>query len=316
MDAHRWLAGRTRGRAVAAGLCLGLLAGSLLLVGPRAPVQAGTETGTCTLTVRTVDGQSADSVMANPYEHILVEGSGWLPNSLAMLDVGGFMQWDWEYAPDVTVLPIDADGSPQNMELQSERHYGTFVWRASQAAPACVQEVSVTVLPLADVRCCTHKLAIQWLYLNGITTGCAPDLFCPYGLVTRGQMATFLARALDLPPTDTDYFTDDETNKHEANINRLREADITFGCAPELYCPDGLVTRAQMASFLVRAFDLPSTDTDYFTDDETSTHEANINRLRAAGITFGCVDEGPTDFCPDGLVTRRQMASFLYRAMN
>ena len=68
-----------------------------------------------------------------------------------------------------------------------------------------------------------------------------------------------------------------------------------------------------MATFLVRGFHLPTTGTDYFTDDEGNTHEANINRLRASGITFGC---GGSNYCPNGLVTRGQMAAFLYRAMN
>ena len=34
----------------------------------------------------------------------------------------------------------------------------------------------------------------------GITTGCGPSLYCPGSGVTREQMATFLARALHLPP--------------------------------------------------------------------------------------------------------------------
>jgi hypothetical protein len=125
-------------------------------------------------------------------------------------------------------------------------------------------------------------------------------------------MATFLVRALNLPTTSTDYFTDDEGNTHENSINRLRAAGITSGCGGTRFCPDGIVTRGQMASFLVRGFDLPATGTDYFTDDEGNTHEANINRLRASAITFGC---GGTNFCPNGSVTRGQMAAFLHRAV-
>jgi hypothetical protein len=158
-----------------------------------------------------------------------------------------------------------------------------------------------------------HKFEadIRWLYTTGITSGCTPDRFCPDGLVTRGQMATFLSRALDLPPTSRDYFIDDETSKHESSINRLRAAGITFGCAPDRFCPTGVVTRAQMASFLVRAFDLSTTSTDYFTDDDANRHEPNINALRAARITYGC---SSTRYCPDGAVTRGQMAAFLHRA--
>ena len=37
-----------------------------------------------------------------------------------------------------------------------------------------------------------------------------------------------------------------------------------------------------MASFLVRALGLPATGSDFFTDDESSVHESDINRLAAA----------------------------------
>jgi hypothetical protein len=67
-----------------------------------------------------------------------------------------------------------------------------------------------------------------------------------------------------------------------------------------------------MASFLSRAFDLASTGTDYFTDDEGLTHEAAINRLAASGITSGCATGR---YCPSGIVTRGQMAAFLRRAL-
>lgn len=73
------------------------------------------------------------------------------------------------------------------------------------------------------------------------------------GSVTRAQMATFLTRALGLRPSTTDYFTDDAGNKHEANINRLRAVGITYGCSPTRFCPDGTVTRGQMAAFIHRA---------------------------------------------------------------
>jgi hypothetical protein len=153
---------------------------------------------------------------------------------------------------------------------------------------------------------------IAWLADNGITVGCTPTAFCPRGAVTRAEMASFLTRALDLPATATDFFTDDESSTHEDSINRLRAAGITTGCTPTRFCPTEHVSRAQMASFLRRAFDLPPAAEDYFTDDESSTHEDSINRLRAALITYGCA---PDTFCPNASVTREQMGAFLRRAM-
>ena len=128
-------------------------------------------------------------------------------------------------------------------------------------------------------------------------------------------MATFLARALNLPPGSQDYFTDDNGSSHETNINALRRARITQGCNSEgtRYCPDQPVTRAQMATFLARALVLPAAEQDYFTDDNGSSYEANINALRRAGITRGC---DTALYCPDRPVTRAQMATFLARALN
>jgi glucose/arabinose dehydrogenase len=154
---------------------------------------------------------------------------------------------------------------------------------------------------------------IGWLVTNGITTGCAtdPPSFCPTSPVTRAQMASFLVRALDLAPATTDHFVDDETSIHEADINALADAGITAGCGGDRYCPAHPVTRAEMASFLVRAYDIAPSSTDAFTDDETSLHEASIDAIAAAGITTGCT---ATTYCPTSPVTRAQMAAFLHRA--
>ena len=66
-------------------------------------------------------------------------------------------------------------------------------------------------------------------------------------------MATFLARALQLPAADRDYFGDDDGNTHEDNINRLAQAGLTQGCTTNnRYCPQDIVNRAQMATFLAR----------------------------------------------------------------
>jgi hypothetical protein len=170
----------------------------------------------------------------------------------------------------------------------------------------------IPAFPLVDARFSTFKLGIEWVYGQGITVGCSAERYCPDDAVTRGQMATFLVRALNLPATSTDYFTDDETSSHEASINRVRAAGITSGCTATTYCPEAIVTREQMATFLAKGFNLPVTATDYFTDDETSSHEANINKVRAAGITSGCT---ATTYCPKADVTRGQMAAFLRRAL-
>jgi hypothetical protein len=167
--------------------------------------------------------------------------------------------------------------------------------------------------PFTDADDSTFRSDILWAWDRGITAGCRSTNYCPSSTVTREQMASFLQRALRLPAASRDYFTDDETSQHEGAINALAASGITGGCGTRRYCPRATVTREQMASFLVRAFHLPGTSRDFFTDDESSQHEQSINALAAAGITGGC---SATRFCPRASVTRGQMAAFLHRAFD
>ena len=154
----------------------------------------------------------------------------------------------------------------------------------------------------------------------GITKGCnsAGTRFCPAGAVTRGEMAAFLRRSLSLPATTTDRFSDDDFSQFEADINAIAESGITNGCDPEAtnhYCPRADVTRGEMAAFLRRALDLPASATDWFTDDDSSPFEADINVIADAGITKGCSLQPTASYCPTGAVTRGEMAAFLRRSL-
>jgi hypothetical protein len=143
---------------------------------------------------------------------------------------------------------------------------------------------------------------------------CEPGLPCAEDLVVRDEMADFLSRAFELEPvTGEDFFTDIAGNQYRGSINAVAEAGLTVGCEPTLYCPDGEVTREQMASFIQRAFNLPPSDTDFFTDDDDSIHENAINAVAAAGVAAAC--DG-TNFCPQDIVTRGEMAGYLHRALN
>ena len=106
----------------------------------------------------------------------------------------------------------------------------------------------------ADDDASSHESDINRIASAGITVGCDATRFCPRGVVAREQMATFLSRAAELAATTTDFFTDDETSKHESAINRLAAAHITAGCTATTFCPRSPVTRGQMAAFLHRAF--------------------------------------------------------------
>jgi hypothetical protein len=121
------------------------------------------------------------------------------------------------------------------------------------------------------------------------------------------------------PAVAVGTFDDDDGNIHEANIEKIASLGITKGCNPptnNLYCPDDLVTREQMASFLVRTFDLPSAPPGQFTDTSASVHAADIDALAASGVTKGCDPPANTNYCPTQHVTRGQMAAFMARGLD
>lgn len=162
-----------------------------------------------------------------------------------------------------------------------------------------------------------HEGYIEAIAAEGITAGCdaSGTLYCPSGVVTRAQMATFLTRALGLPASTTDWFPDDNGSVHEPNINAIADAGISLGRTDGTYGPNEAVLRGQMASFLARAFPgLDAPTMDYFTDDDGITHEDAINTVAENGITFGC-DQSGTLYCPYDAVRRDQMATFLGRAL-
>ena len=163
-----------------------------------------------------------------------------------------------------------------------------------------------------DVIGSPHIDDITWLHYAGISLGCGGGSYCPTPSVSRAEMASFLARARGLPASATDYFSDDNGNIHEGNINAVAQAGITLGCGGGNYCPDSPVTRDEMASFLARAMSLPAPTQDWFWDDAGNIHEGNINAVADAGITLGC---GGGAYCPGSPTTREQMASFIRRAL-
>ena len=117
-----------------------------------------------------------------------------------------------------------------------------------------------------------------------------------------------------LSPWPGSRFIDTYNSIHEAAIDTLAAADVAQGCDPYRFCPAEELTRGQFASLLARAFrDLvPGDASDYFSDDDGSTHETAINALAAAGVISGC---GPGSFCPDEELTRGQMTTMLARAL-
>jgi hypothetical protein len=291
-----------------------LIAAALLLFSTASSPPSAAAAEGCDVKASLVDGPQTDDVLdVREWEDFVIWGSGYPADSTVTLV---FESVDGSTPIDVTTDALGEFAEPFFFERGSA---GTTWSVQPQPDPLelcpVLDAVGLEVLPASpftDTADHVFDIEVSWLYQVGITNGCSADRFCPDAPVTREQMASFLSRALGLPAAGADYFTDDEASFHEPDINRLAEAGITNGCGAGIYCPTSLVTREQMASFLARAFALPPSATDYFTDDEASFHEADINRLAEAGLTNGC---GAGRYCPTQFVTRGQMAAFLYRAI-
>ena len=141
-----------------------------------------------------------------------------------------------------------ADGRFCPEEAVTRAEMAAFLVRAFDLPPAQNAE------PYDDDDGHLFEPEIETLYVNGITTGCAPHRFCPEEAVTRAEMAAFLARVLRLPlATGGSTFDDDDGHFLEAEISALAASGITSGCSETSFCPDELVTRGEMAAFLIRS---------------------------------------------------------------
>ena len=142
-----------------------------------------------------------------------------------------------------------------------------------------------------------HRRGVQALAAEGVFEGteCAPGRFCPREPLPRWIMVVWLVRILDgadpQSAPDAGFADVDPGQWWAPHVNRLFELGVTKGCRtdPLRYCPSRAVNRAQMASFLARAFSLPPGPPAGFADvDPQGVHSANIDALATAGITVGC----------------------------
>jgi hypothetical protein len=172
-----------------------------------------------------------------------------------------------------------------------------------------------------------HSAAIDCLSWWGVTQGVGDGRYAPRQVVTRDQMASFIARWIDsasqrgtsarpLPPAGRHHFSDVSPDSvHADAINRLAEVGIVEGRSSDRYAPREPVTRGQMASLVQRAHEWTSGQRlsgfrDTFVDDNGSVHEPAIDRLAGIRVVTGT---GGFSYEPGSRVRRDAMASFLMR---
>ncbi len=210
-------------------------------------------------------------------------------------------------------------------EVYREQPLFTLDPNLIEVTAGSTQTVDANLAPLFfDMFDSVFTEDIAFLRNIGVTKGCNPGEgnthFCPEDSVTRGQMAAFLVRYFGLTAIDDGVdFEDIDGSIFHDDIRRLAAAGITKGCNPAegntRFCPKDVVSREEMAAFLVRAFNMKQLEDD-FEDIDGSIFHDDIRRLATAGVTKGCnPGDGNTRFCPGDPVTRGEMAAFLRRAL-
>ena len=193
-------------------------------------------------------------------------------------------------------------------------------WPARSLAAACPED-SVTPAGYRDVDAeSAHAAAIDCATGWDVATGKDGERYDPDGDVTRGQLASFVARMVEAAggklAAGRDRFADDDGSAHEPAINKLAAAGVLSGKTAARFAPNAAISRAEMATILAAGYEVAAgkplvTDDDFFTDDG-GVHEDAINRLTGHAIVSG-IDV--RRFAPGRNVTRGQMASFLARTL-
>ena len=127
----------------------------------------------------------------------------------------------------------------------------TFLWRAAGSP-----EPKGTAAGMTDVVSGSYyEKAVAWAIENGVTTGTTASTFSPNATCTRAQAVTFLARALSAKATSAAEFSDVPANSYFAEAVAWAAANsVTEGVGNGLFAPHNNCTRAQIVTFLYRAY--------------------------------------------------------------
>ena len=126
----------------------------------------------------------------------------------------------------------------------------TFLWRAA-GSPEPKAMSSFTDVPASAY----YAKAVAWAVENGITNGMTETTFAPDATCTRGQSVTFLYRALKGTASGSTYFTDVASDAFYADaVNWAVASDVTNGTSNTTFSPNADCTRAEIVTFLYRAY--------------------------------------------------------------
>jgi Tol biopolymer transport system component len=289
---------------------------------------ASGRTGVTEIFVMDADGSNPINVTNNP------GGSDWAPDwspdgtkiafisdrdgngEIYVMDITGANQTNVTNDPGGDYGPRWApDGTAISFQSDRDGDFEVFVVGADGSDP-----VNVTDNDVADHSATWSHDGSQLAYTREVPGGhdiwvMNADGSGQQSLIAAGGALSTPDWVLGIPRFDDVAFD----NTFHDDIDWLAYVAITKGCNPPAntrFCPDEVVTRGQMAAFVVRAFGYADDGGgDVFADDDGSVFERDIDRLATAGVTRGCNPPINDNYCPEDQVTRGQMAAFLRRSL-
>ncbi|MFA9446916.1 M15 family metallopeptidase [Egicoccus sp. AB-alg6-2] len=168
-----------------------------------------------------------------------------------------------------------------------------------------------------------HRVGIRCVVWYGVAAGRSPTRFATGEQLTRGELATLLARAVEasgvrLAAVGERAFDDTAGSAHGDRLEQLAAIGVVSGTAPRTASPSQVLSRGQLAAFVVRAVEHVeerrlSRGPDAFADDDGSTHEPAIDKAANAGLVAGVTDAAYRHWDP---MQRGQVATILSRLLD
>lgn len=205
----------------------------------------------------------------------------------------------WQYYPDG-----DGDNGWYRTYLYQINDTKAAEIRAAGKAPA--EEGN----PFTDVpQAAYYHDAVLWAVENGVTKGMTPTTFEPKSTCTRGQVVTFLWRAMGSPePESTENpFTDvKESDYFYQSVLWAVEQGITTGMTATTFGPNETCTSGHVITFLWRASGKPAAENDGASWYSEAVAWAEDQRL---------LEGTDTAFAPENLSPRGDIVTYLYRVL-
>ena len=200
-----------------------------------------------------------------------------------------------------------ADGTVLESFSYITESYADQLIRAGLTITELGQQTDAPATVFADVAADAYYAApVSWAVEQGITNGTSDTTFSPDRTCSRAQIITFLWRAAGASvPETSSAFSDVPEDAYYADAAAwAAEMGMVEGDA---FSPDDPCTRMMAVEFMWKYAGSPDAPEAAFSDVAADA----VNWAVETGVTNGTSDD---TFSPDGICTRGQIVTFLYRA--